>query len=631
MTVRSKLNTTFLLIIGGFLLVVGGLILSSQRAHALMELGTMTNQALAATFRLTDNTKELIVTIAPLPPHIVNWERAADEFERLLVEVEQHPGTRLVTEDLREQISRVRTLWQRMQPDRETSQIALHALVEDPSIAEFRRLGLTSMLDWTTREGLSDLRERIVDLIDTLRRFDIAGKDLIAANLESFAEEAQEQTTTMVARGFVTVSIVAVLITVASLIFSLRFSRRMTNRISSMHSVMGRLAERDLTARTSDDRRDEIAGLANYTNDVLERMSGFIDSVKDAVEQARQLKDSLASGSLESASALNQISKNIESIKTQFDTLYENVSQSTRAIEAIDDKVNTLNVSIDSQAAAVNESATSMEEIHASIANVTRLSGERRDAAEKLTEDILEGSEHIQDANDSIRSITSEIGDVLEIIEIINGIAQQTNILSMNAGIESAHAGEAGRGFGVVAEEIRKLAESTTENASRIDDLLRSITDKIRGTLDLTDRAAEMFEGIGHDVKTFSESMDEIVASMNEVSGGSDSVVSMTTQLSTITREIKRAADEIMQSSGTVRKAMASADSLSSEMSNGVAEIDHGAKEVLIALGTMSDVSAQNRERMENLGVLVSEFRTRQNETQSDTPGESDRTELSPE
>ena len=547
------------------------------------------------------------------------------------MEVEQHPGTRLVTEDLREQISRVRTLWQRMQPDRETSQIALHALVEDPSIAEFRRLGLTSMLDWTTREGLSDLRERIVDLIDTLRRFDIAGKDLIAANLESFAEEAQEQTTTMVARGFVTVSIVAVLITVASLIFSLRFSRRMTNRISSMHSVMGRLAERDLTARTSDDRRDEIAGLANYTNDVLERMSGFIDSVKDAVEQARQLKDSLASGSLESASALNQISKNIESIKTQFDTLYENVSQSTRAIEAIDDKVNTLNVSIDSQAAAVNESATSMEEIHASIANVTRLSGERRDAAEKLTEDILEGSEHIQDANDSIRSITSEIGDVLEIIEIINGIAQQTNILSMNAGIESAHAGEAGRGFGVVAEEIRKLAESTTENASRIDDLLRSITDKIRGTLDLTDRAAEMFEGIGHDVKTFSESMDEIVASMNEVSGGSDSVVSMTTQLSTITREIKRAADEIMQSSGTVRKAMASADSLSSEMSNGVAEIDHGAKEVLIALGTMSDVSAQNRERMENLGVLVSEFRTRQNETQSDTPGESDRTELSPE
>ena len=240
MTVRSKLNTTFLLIIGGFLLVVGGLILSSQRARALMELGTMTNQALAATFRLTDNTKELIVTIAPLPPHIVNWERAADEFERLLVEVEQHPGTRLVTEDLREQISRVRTLWQRMQPDRETSQIALHALVEDPSIAEFRRLGLTSMLDWTTREGLSDLRERIVDLIDTLRRFDIAGKDLIAANLESFAEEAQEQTTTIVARGFVTVSIVAVLITVASLIFSLRFSRRMTNRISSMHSVMVR-------------------------------------------------------------------------------------------------------------------------------------------------------------------------------------------------------------------------------------------------------------------------------------------------------------------------------------------------------------------------------------------------------
>lgn len=614
MTVRSKLNATLLIVIGSLLAVIGGLIFSSQRARTLMDLGVITNRALAATYRLTDHTKELIVTIAPLTPHLENWERAAADFDAVLANLQQSRAITLISEDLRQQISRVQTLWDRMQTDRLDASRSLQSIVDDPTIAEFRLLGLDSMLEWTQNAQLDELETRLETLIATLRRFDIAGKDLIASNLSMVADGVGRQTVVIAARGFAVVSFAAVVVVAAGLVFSLMFTRRLTGRLGSMHEVMGRLAERDLTARTSDQRNDEIADLANYTNSVLDRMSGFIDSVKDAVTQARDLKDRLASGSMESASALNEISKNIESIKTQFDSLHDSVSQSTRAIEAIDDKVGGLNASISNQAAAVSESASSLEEIHASIRSVTRLSSERRDAAEKLTHVVLDGSDRIQDANDSIRSISGEIDDVLGIIEIINGIAQQTNILSMNAGIESAHAGEAGRGFAVVAEEIRKLAESTTENASRIDALLRSITDEIRAALEFTESAADMFEGIGNDVGKFSESMGEIVASMDEISGGSDSVVSMTSQLSSITNDIKVAADEIVRSSGTVRQAMASADSLSSEMTNGMTEIDHGAKEVLKALGSMSQISAKNRERMEQLGILVAEFKTRAEE-----------------
>ncbi|MFP4407632.1 MAG: methyl-accepting chemotaxis protein [Spirochaetaceae bacterium] len=611
MTVRSKLNTAIFLVVGAFLLLIGGLIYSARTAVLLKDLGVATQQVIGAMYRVTDYTKEIIVSEHNLGERTEEWQRATDAFNEALDQLVDHPGTEIISEELAKQIKRSRGVWDVSSNRFVQASQQLTALLEDESIQDFRKTGLNRMLGFAREEGDEQLGLRITALISTLRSFDSAGKELIVGNLGRLADGIERQAGRLTRISFTVVGVAAAIILVAAVLFILSFTRGLSRRITATRGIMERVSEKDLTARARDTHKDELADLTNYTNDVLDALSTFLESVKRATDKAEELKDSLSSGTSESAAALNEISKNIESIGGQFQTLNENVTRSTRAIESIDGKVAGLNESISNQSLAINESASSIEEMNASIQNVSKLSADRKEAADRLTGVILQGGERIQLTNDAIKSVTGEVDDILEIIEIINAISEQTNLLSMNAAIESAHAGEAGKGFAVVAEEIRKLAESTSENASQIDGLLRSITEKIRDALDSSESAAGTFDEINKDISVFSESMGEIVTNMKELSNGSSGILSMTSQIAAITEQIKEAAQEIKTNSGTVREAMASADDLSSEMSNGITEIDRGAKEILGALNDISRISDENRERMEELTRLVDEFRTR--------------------
>ena len=612
MTVRTKLNTAMFLVVGAFVLILGGLIYSARTALQLRDLGVVTEEVVGAMYRVTDYTKEIIVSDHDLEERTIQWEDAIDQFNAKLEELVRHPAVELISEDLSAQIRRTRGVWDVSTNRFVQARQQLNAIIENESIPEFRKTGLNRMLRFAEEDADMQMSFQVNQVISTLRSFDLAGKDLIVGNLGKLAEGVERQTDGITRTAFTVVGVAAAAVLLFAVFFILSFTRGLARRIGYMRGVMGRVAEKDLTVRASDSRRDEIAELTNYTNDVLEALSGFLQSVKEATDNAERLKDSLSSGTSQSAAALNQISKNIESIGTQFNTLNENVTRSTRAIEEIDAKVSSLNENISSQSGAIEESASSIEEMNASIQNVSKLSGDRKEAADRLTGVILQGGERIQLTNEAIKAVTSEIDDILEIIEIINAISEQTNLLSMNAAIESAHAGEAGKGFAVVAEEIRKLAESTSENASQIDGLLRSITERIREALDSSESAAGTFEEINRDVTVFSESLGEIVTNMKELSNGSSGVLSMTSQISTITDQIKGAAADIKDNSGTVREAMASADDLSNEMINGIGEIDRGAKEILEALNEISSISNENRDRMEELTRLVDEFKTMQ-------------------
>ena len=151
---------------------------------------------------------------------------------------------------------------------------------------------------------------------------------------------------------------------------------------------------------------------------------------------------------------------------------------------------------------------------------------------------VADGDEKISATNEILGKIAQQLDEVYEVVTIINNVAEQTNLLSMNAAIESAHAGEAGKGFGVVAEEIRSLAEETSENADKISKVVNAIVVAVENANESSQAAFDAFEKV-------SNHADQIIGALQEISGGIGKIDNQMQQIKDRSDETSTAADEM--------------------------------------------------------------------------------------
>jgi methyl-accepting chemotaxis protein len=485
--VRSQINVLVLVLVAAFLFAVGGLIYLMSVVRTMSDLELQANVALREVYRLTDTSKELLITEQTLDRVIEEWQDAIDGFDHQVEVLVSHPGVRYTSAALHDEIERTRGVWELSRQRLDAAEEGVLWLLAEERIPSFRKKGLIQFSHWLLTASSNEVTQsqmvqsRVARLTTDLRSFGLSAQDLVVGNLETVAAQVSRQTAAMQQRRTTLVAVAGGIVVAIAIVFVLLFSRSLTRRVARLQDTMAKVADRNLAVRSDIDGSDEIAGLGSHLDETLLVLCEFMTSVQTAVEKADALKDGLASGTSESAAALHEISQNIDSLTREFERLNSTVDQTWNAITDINSRIKSLTGDISTQKKVIEESAGAVATMNTSIGQMTQLSRDRQETAESLVQVILEGGEQIQTTNDIIDAVTDEVDDILEIIEIINAVAEQTNLLSMNAAIESAHAGEAGKGFAVVAEEIRKLAESTSENASQIDRLLKSITGKDAG------------------------------------------------------------------------------------------------------------------------------------------------------
>ncbi|MBQ1662677.1 MAG: methyl-accepting chemotaxis protein, partial [Treponema sp.] len=210
---------------------------------------------------------------------------------------------------------------------------------------------------------------------------------------------------------------------------------------------------------------------------------------------------------------------------------------------------------------------------------------------------------------EQINNIAKQSENLNEANAAISAIAEQTNLLAMNAAIEAAHAGELGKGFGVVADEIRTLAETSASQSSSIKGLLEGISEAISGIVDTSRSSADAFESVGSKINELEKLIQEVKAGMTNQNYSVENILKSMELLNDTTRDINNASSQIKKSSTNVLSNVQDLQSIASITSEKSLSVSSDMTEMEGATISAVNASEKNQSATQKVSEMINGFK----------------------
>ncbi|MDR2534973.1 MAG: methyl-accepting chemotaxis protein [Treponema sp.] len=368
-------------------------------------------------------------------------------------------------------------------------------------------------------------------------------------------------------------------------------------------------SEGDLTKRLNMSGNHETGVIVQHFDTTLDRIQNLVLIIKGQSVMLSQIGAKLMEAMIEASSTVTDITGRIKGVITQTSRQSAGINQTNRAVQDIIDHIEGLNSHIETQASAIDDSSQGIEKMFDNIASVTRRLVKNSENVANLAQASDAGRTGLQEVSAHIQEIAKESEGLLEITSVMEGIAGQTNLLSMNAAIEAAHAGETGKGFAVVAEEIRKLAESSGEQSATIAAVLKKIKESIDAIAASTDGVINRFETIDQHVKIVAEAEDQVRIAMEEQGTGSQQILEHIKNLNDITKTIKQDSGDMRNRSREVYNESNNLEQITKEVMTYVNEIAAGADQINATIQAVTTISDENKAHIDVLASEMSKFK----------------------
>jgi methyl-accepting chemotaxis protein len=424
-------------------------------------------------------------------------------------------------------------------------------VVEDHQIRYFRAIRLTKECLYCHGSKKGE-RDPVGGVKEGWKEGEIHGAFQVISSLENAKADILK------AEIYAAIETVAVLLAVGVMAWILvrLIIVRPLNRI---RAFAGDVADGNLDAQPEGNFTAELGVVKDAISTMVDKLKAKMfeaaEKQKEAEEAKGYAEEAMNEAKTQEAKASELLSK-MQRIAGEAALIAEQVTSAADQLSAQADQVS---AGADTQRDRTTQTATAMEEMNATVLEVARNSASSAESAANARTQAQEGSTVVKDAISAIQEVyeltstlkrsmgqlgdqTTDIGQIMTVIE---DIADQTNLLALNAAIEAARAGEAGRGFAVVADEVRKLAEKTMDATKEVGTAIQVIQDAAASNIKSVETAARAVEQATDLANKSGESLESIVTYADDTSGQVQSIATAAEQQSAASEEINQAVEDI--------------------------------------------------------------------------------------
>ncbi len=382
------------------------------------------------------------------------------------------------------------------------------------------------------------------------------------------------------------------------------------NPLNKLIQVIKNLTQGDLTKKIDVNSKDEIGLLAKDFNGFIDQLRQNISTLKNHSSKLTISSQDLAANSEESAASIQEITASTISVVNSVASQKEKINESSENVNQILDAILKINNMTEEAKQQMSQASTSIEEMAANIASSADMANNADKASEALMNTSEKGEDAIIDLSHSIEEVVGNSEKIVEMVQLIMDISEQTNLLAMNAAIEAAHAGEYGKGFAVVADEIRKLAEKSGQGAKEIESVVREISSNIDKNKVTSEKTKESFGFLKKEVERVRRANSEIASAMSEQQSANQTVLEAISKLKELIEVVVNEMNNQTQKGESIEQVLSDLNIISNEVETAMEEEKNGLQETSKVSENIKDFSNDLKEIAQRIEQDFNMFKT---------------------